>query len=351
MKRSQHAPTHRLVVLVATVVAAFGGGCLDDLPSPTLVDDLRVLAVRAEPPEVGPGTTVALDALVVDPAGREITYAWYACLIADRGQGFFGGGGQTNTSGGNGTPLDNDDDGSSCKLKYERGRDYAVSLGNAPTASYLVPEGLLDDDEALAVAFGFPADLEIPALIRAGFLGIAGLNMTVQLVVSVDGRTIETTKAINVSLESPLPDNARNTNPDEVVLALTLKESDADAVPTTGTPHREGACFTAPVTDLTADTAYRLSPLNFPTDPIPYVVLLAGSTTDEPFAIQNTEESWFYSFFSTSGKLSKTISKQPGQPENTWTFAADEKGDGDFWMVVRDGRGGVNWCHERVTIP
>jgi hypothetical protein len=43
------------------------GGCSGDLPPSNVVDKLRVLAVRAEPPEVDPGGTTALDLLIADP--------------------------------------------------------------------------------------------------------------------------------------------------------------------------------------------------------------------------------------------------------------------------------------------
>jgi hypothetical protein len=50
----------------------------------SVVDTLRVLAVRAEPPVAAPGAHVALDALVVDPRppGKEmraVTVAWATC--------------------------------------------------------------------------------------------------------------------------------------------------------------------------------------------------------------------------------------------------------------------------------
>ena len=45
-------------------------GCGPDLPQPSKVDSLRVIAMRAEPPEAAPGDTVVLDALVVDWHGQ-----------------------------------------------------------------------------------------------------------------------------------------------------------------------------------------------------------------------------------------------------------------------------------------
>jgi hypothetical protein len=65
-------------------------GCADDPPSPTLVEDLRVLAVKAEPPELlldreelltGAPRTAHFEALVVDPRGVPMVYDWQFCPV------------------------------------------------------------------------------------------------------------------------------------------------------------------------------------------------------------------------------------------------------------------------------
>lgn len=61
--------------------------CADDLPKPELVLDLRILAVRAEPPAGEVGTEVTLDALVVAPTeATSIERAWFACVSAGGAQ-------------------------------------------------------------------------------------------------------------------------------------------------------------------------------------------------------------------------------------------------------------------------
>jgi hypothetical protein len=55
--------------------------CDNGLPLPSLVDNLRVLGVRSEPPEGPAGATVALDALVVTPdPTTPVEMAWIACV-------------------------------------------------------------------------------------------------------------------------------------------------------------------------------------------------------------------------------------------------------------------------------
>ena len=65
------------------------GACSNDLPAASFIDKLRVLAVRAEPPEVAPGDATALDLLVVEPLVQQLdgggavplTAVWLACAL------------------------------------------------------------------------------------------------------------------------------------------------------------------------------------------------------------------------------------------------------------------------------
>lgn len=54
----------------------------DDFTPVSVVDSLRVLAVRADLPAAEPGEKVHLDALVADPigAGRAVKFAWATCV-------------------------------------------------------------------------------------------------------------------------------------------------------------------------------------------------------------------------------------------------------------------------------
>lgn len=345
------SPSTTLGLLVIATLGLSHAACLESLPSPSRVDDLRVLAIRAEPPEVPPGASVALDALVVDPQARPLRYAWYACVVPEQGRGFFGGGTETSTSGGNGTPLSDDPYGGSCQRRFEAAAPFAMKLGEGPTATLPVPADLFDTDDALRLAYSLPDNVEITDDVKAGFLGIAGVNYTVTLVVEADGRTIETAKRVNISLDSVLANNERNQNPSGLAFHLALK-SDEVTAPSSAPAPTDGSCLLAGAPPLVAGERYRLSPVNLP-DPQPeYAVLLGGSTTDAPFELQQIDETSFFSWFSTSGSLQKSVSKAPGEPLNEWSFDIDETGPVDFWVVVRDGRGGVWWCHEqRLVTP
>jgi hypothetical protein len=69
-------------------VTVLGAGCGDQTPSPSLVEDLRVLAVQAQPPELlfdrDPGAgpqAVTFKALVIDPRGGPMGYDWAFCPV------------------------------------------------------------------------------------------------------------------------------------------------------------------------------------------------------------------------------------------------------------------------------
>jgi hypothetical protein len=65
------------LALVAVLCA-----CQPSFDPASYVTGLRLLAVRAEPPEVAPGESVTLTTLAVDPTGGVIDITWQACQLA-----------------------------------------------------------------------------------------------------------------------------------------------------------------------------------------------------------------------------------------------------------------------------
>ncbi len=76
MRRSMHLAMR--VGIGATLLLASGCRSSNDDPA-SFVTGLRLLAIRAEPPEVAPGEMSTLSALVVDTEGRTIDIAWSIC--------------------------------------------------------------------------------------------------------------------------------------------------------------------------------------------------------------------------------------------------------------------------------
>ena len=63
------------------LLCAIGAACGDLVSDRFLVNELRILAMRAEPPEIMPGGSAVLDALIADPLGegRPVSYVWGLC--------------------------------------------------------------------------------------------------------------------------------------------------------------------------------------------------------------------------------------------------------------------------------
>jgi hypothetical protein len=51
-------------------------------PPASFITGLRVLAISAEPPQVNPGQTTQVTALVIDTSGRPVDVTWSRCLLA-----------------------------------------------------------------------------------------------------------------------------------------------------------------------------------------------------------------------------------------------------------------------------
>ena len=78
-----------LSIITATLVMA--GGCAGEFDPPSLVNSLRPLAIRADPPKIDPAVATKLDALVVGQTeGATLCHAWGLCGLAVQGDGRFG---------------------------------------------------------------------------------------------------------------------------------------------------------------------------------------------------------------------------------------------------------------------
>ena len=72
---------HALALPLVALAWLPGGGCGGDLPIGSRVDKIRLLALRAEPPEIAPGATTLVSALVARPPAAQgaVSLLWLAC--------------------------------------------------------------------------------------------------------------------------------------------------------------------------------------------------------------------------------------------------------------------------------
>lgn len=323
------------------------GGCLDDLPDPKLIEGLRVIGVKATPPEVSAGETVTLEALVVDAEDREVTIEWAACLLPERAFGFFAGSASAGFSGGKGYGLQEAGD---CFELLETAPEQVYGTGTGNEMTFTVPLNLLSDPQSVAQLLGLAADAEVPPEAIAIFLTVAGINLNVSLRVTAGEDQVDAYKRVNVSLATP-----KNLNPSNLAFHLAPVDDDVEA-PKTGPPPGGRKCFlgeeSGPLTIKRAN--YRITPVNIPDPPLEYPVLVGGTTTDQAFGVEVKEEVLFYSFFTREGgNFERRVVKSVGSGFNDWLLDDEDDAPGPeapIWIVVRDGRGGLEWCHSVVTL-
>jgi hypothetical protein len=74
-----------LETLSLSLLVSLGVACADGPSDETLVDELRVMAIQADPPEAAPGQEVSLTAAVADPQGAGADVLLWHCT--DLGEG------------------------------------------------------------------------------------------------------------------------------------------------------------------------------------------------------------------------------------------------------------------------
>ena len=285
----------RALALLPLCLAA----CAEALPSTAVIDKLRVIAIRAEPPEGAPGTSVNLDALVVDPlsAQRELASTWFACVPA-RGQAV-----TSCLSFATETPI-------LCTLQPEA-PFCVISVDN--TASYQLPE--------LALA-GRPAG-ESGQVVITQVVAPAGT-----LTACADHFRNEGTPApdCDVSIKRLVVSHAAHPNQNP-----SLADFQIDGMPVP-------ALDAATVPTIMSDSKHTLS-----------VVLGAGSVEAiDPPMNGLAVESPYLSYYTTDGKLdpvrTDAVETQsdltaPSTPEALKLF-----------VVVHDGRGGTAWTGGKIRV-
>lgn len=350
----------RLSLVLFLLVSLLVSGCLEDLPSPAHIDKLRVLAIEADPPEVGAGDTLTLRALAVHPdfPANAIELKWRACLIPERSAGFAGSGGNS-ASGGGSYSLN---DPGTC-FDVAPGTEGTVELGTGTEVTLTIPADFLEDTEALAALIGLPASsAELVALAAPFILQIAGVNVTVALEATLpDGTKLTAFKRVNVSTAT-----TPNVNPENVAFHFKLESDAAIEVPQEGSPPSDRKCFVGEDTQPISikPGRYLMSALNIPDPHVQYEVLIGAAgpsitvEADEQCTIpipgcEVHEEVYFYSFFSTAGTFGQNIIKSRGSHDNVWDLSTEDlegKDSVDVWIVTRDGRGGSTFCASNLLV-
>lgn len=297
----------RVVSLLLTL-----GGCSFGFDSPSLVKDLRVLAIEVDPPELTPDTWLSplrARALVVGSgAGEALDWSVALCLVAPTG---------AMLGGGHDSPV-----------------------ARCPQGSAVLAGGTTSVD---GIEYAGPVPAEVVAL--------AGSSQSVppqlQLELTVGAAPLYAEKSVRLSPVLP-PGQESNQNP--VLSGLTF-----DGQPwLAGVPIsiESAACSSDKLETITnADgttstlCTHEVVP-SYDNAQRQYFVGLSGITGEYVMEQEALRFSWFADqgvfHDDTTQQTSDGLTQQIGV-SNVWRESSALKGDVTFWIVVRDGRGGASW--------
>jgi hypothetical protein len=270
-------------ILICTLLLPLLAGCPSNLEEQSRVSKLRVLAVRAEPPELVlaadasfPATT--LTALAVEPGDAAVTVQFALCREITLAP----------------SPL------------LPCPGDEGIDLPDAGPLS-----ARLDLQDPLIVAFASSAQLDGGSFDSGGGIGQAldeGVPLLIGFTARADGGRLDGFSTLTLRSDARGPPGA---NPPPFDLMV------GDGGP------------------ITAKQVVRLQPMTPPKDDL--------------------TARYGFSFFSTAGDISSlrsTDTTATGQSAETWVewTAPDAPQPVTFWVVLRDGRGGVAWLEQTVQV-
>ena len=268
-----------------------------DLTPMWLVDKTRILAVRADPPEIAPGETATFEALVPQPdVDEDWPRIWFACPPEDPGGIGFG-----------------------CVLDF----------GDTTATGTEIPEGFIGFEPGLSPSYmAEPTaldDLDESARAEGQHVLVQVAAMPPEVLESTDAdldfNEVEMGYKRLVVSEASTP----NRNPeifDFVVERLSIPEGS--------------------LVHLTAGQTYEIGVIIAENSIETYEYLNSEGVVEE-----RVEEP-YVSWYSTAGDVLEPYTLYP-YPESTW-IAPDTPGTTGVWYaVVRDRRGGMAW-QERAWV-
>lgn len=291
-------------------------GC-NDFDPPSLVNKLRVLAIKAEPPELPSGATTTLTPLVIVPGtadggtdggAPEISYEWTLC----RSQPVPGSGDAVNPD---------------C-LATDGGSDRFQPLGTQPTAVLVMP------------AITNPLELGLPDA-TGGFY--------VPVVLRVRAGAAEVDSVVRVRLQvTPSP----NHNPSFDGLFEVTGDVDL------GGPSNDGGGGPGGMPVAIEDG--KPLPVMLTDEVRLRATLKPGSDemfpelTGDPRAmnIVTVAEQPRFFWYATAGEFSDDVTGE-ALPDSVLKFDKHPPDPGalvDVWVVAHDDRGGIDWIHRQLQV-
>lgn len=348
-----------LAIALGVAVALSGCGLTQLTPTSEVIRN-RVAGVWAEPPEIAPGETTALRALLVHPLGAppDIGALWFACVAADGATGCldFNAGsvsGDDDSAAGGFDPSD---------LQFGVGETFHFTASGASFDAAWA--GLSDEDKVeglsvfVSVSFVPRTNAELQALLieigTAAFSGdteemerltgeLQGLfeeGITAARRVTISDKSAAAPGELRCATEHLRP----NRNPAIEGLRLHVADEGRDEGVLLG-----GTTYAAPGSTLI------LRPELADGSVEDYVYVTTDGVTE-----CRRETPWF-AWMTNAGSLGRDYSylADPGDLEEVagrpkinrlhLPEAAEFSGPLDLWVVARDRRGGMTWFQHRVA--
>ncbi len=358
MASRAHSPV--APALAALMAGIFGFGCGADYDPPSLVNKLRIIAARADPPFVSMSKAPKLSLKVIgqDP-DETLCYAWAACLVA--------------------MPLDGNYRCFDPRLQVPLGTqpEAKVTIANLLDMAKHLPEVAADNNLDLS-SFGGGGSGEpdacpteapqlpvarITILFKVGEAGALGGSCPTDPAKMLDGvcadrsRCLAGYKSVQLAMgfemkncqpvPVPAPDK-EHANPE--LTGLTLAGVPwSEAV----TPVIRPFAPTESVVDLD-NVALDFEEGEFQQEVkptwTPESIEVKGKSPDPTKGDVN--ETLLFSWFSDAGDFKKQRSWDE-IPENLYRADPPDPSDGQtvrLWLVVRDGRGGTDWLERKVMV-
>ncbi len=358
--------------------------CGETLDRYSDVKDLRVLAIRAEPPEKlldtawiqnalagrpSQSLTMRFEALVVDPRGGPVDYRWSFCPI------------ESSTACANYEGVRDDSPEYAAALDDLRALalgDTAVPLDEGVEAQGLGVRGVWPYQVAPFYLPSVSSDLYAYHL-KTSFLGFGlGSWPSAVLDLSKDGETVLASKRVALSIAKPSafsdlltarfgitlctdppqsPDcitikdpEAPNANPEFSGVEVAQGErSDATFRPIA----LDGATGVAGPVAVRTGHAIRIRPLFTAASAQPYQLFKADLETNTIF-VDDVREQISVSWFTSAGSVADELTwPKFTKTLDTIYFApsrAPNNGLATVWMVARDQRGGTSWLSLEIVV-
>jgi len=282
---------------LAVALSLAAAGCTSSFDPASFVDKLRLLAVKAEPPDVAPGQATMLTATAVNPTGSAPTITWDACLLPP-------------------PPATGEAVNQDC-----------IALAEGDPS--LLPFGQ-GDSVAATMPMVSPSNIGLPDQTN-------GFYLPVRLRLDADGSSLVAFFQLRIFFGIPSP--TPNHNP-SLTGIFTVPEADAGA---------DEASPLDPTTPAPVHENYQLHlrALLTPDSQEAYTVYDGDPRTTPPRSVTETVR---ISWYTTAGRFTNDVTGVD-KPDTTLILDKHLPASGtpiDLWVVARDERGGSDVLHRAL---